>query len=165
MAEDMNIRSKIVGSWQLLDHYAFLPLDGDNRVYPLGGDPIGIIIFTQDGHMATHMVTSESGKSLLLHDHAPSYTDPAFIGSRSTSYAGLYSIDVTEDGIKLNVHVQFASLPDMIGSYQQRTMWVDEETNGTTLHLQLIQPMRYFGEDRVVHVRWQKASPVRSAKS
>lgn len=150
------MQSRIVGHWQLRDHYAFLSNDEENHEYPLGSDPKGFIIFTQDGYMSTHMVTSEIGKPSALADHSPSYTNPAFVGSQSTSYAGQYNIDTTEKGSTVSVHVHFASLPAMIGTVQQREVRFDEDANGTTLSLNILQPMKYIGEDRFVRVRWRR---------
>lgn len=163
MSANSTMQSRIIGHWQLVDHYAFLRENEDDHEYPLGSDPKGVIIFTQDGYMSTHMVTSDQGKPSEIGDREPSYTDPAFIGSRSTSYAGSYSVDTTKTSSILSVQVQYASVSAMIGSVQQREMRIDEDTHGTTLSLNLVQPMRYIGQDRLVRVRWRKASSSKHA--
>jgi hypothetical protein len=113
----------ILGAWRLTSYTA----DTDGAVsYPLGRDPVGIIMYTTDGFMSAQ----------LMRRDRPAY-DRAITGGGTTEqmasaasgylcYSGPYTVD--EAAAVLHHHVEVSLLPNWVGGVQVRQAQLDDDT-------------------------------------
>jgi hypothetical protein len=98
-------RADLLGSWLLTSYTA----DTAGEVtHPLGPDPEGIIMYTDDGYMSAQ----------LMRRDRPAY-DRAITGGGTTEQM---AADV------LHHHVQVSLLPNWLGGIQVRNAQLDDET-------------------------------------
>jgi Lipocalin-like domain len=136
----------ILGAWRLTTYTA----DTNGEVsYPLGEDPVGIIMYTTDGFMSAQ----------LMRRDRPAY-DKAITGGGTTEqmasaasgylcYSGPYTVD--EAAAVLHHHVEVSLLPNWVGGVQVRQAQFD----GDTLTLSAVVTSRKGTSSRHVLV-WRR---------
>ncbi len=50
-----SFREQIIGAWELLDYHAYVESDPSDKIYPMGRNCQGIIMYTPDGYMSAHL--------------------------------------------------------------------------------------------------------------
>jgi hypothetical protein len=116
-------RDDILGTWLLASYTAET---AGEVSYPLGPDPVGIIMYTPDGYMSAQ----------LMRRDRPAY-DRAITGGGTTEqlaaaasgylcYSGPYVLDEAADIV--HHHVEVSLLPNWLGGSQVRNGKLDGET-------------------------------------
>lgn len=108
---------KLIGTWRLVGYEELLP-DGE-RLYPYGRDPVGLLIYTDTGHMSVQIMRRVR---LPLPDAAfeeigADQVKEAVGGF--TGFCGTFSVD-TDNRIVVH-HVECHVLPNSIGKDLRRT--------------------------------------------
>ena len=144
-----SIQTQLIGAWQLTGMETTLP-DGQ-VVHPFTETPMGMIIYTQSGHMSAHVVDPHRAKfaSEDMSQGTDSEIRHAFDGF--VSYCGTYSID--EASGKVLHHVQNALFPNWQGDIQERFFSFEDDK------LILTTPPMPMGDAGVITTAliWKKA--------
>lgn len=108
----------IVGTWRLVAQYFTTP--NNEKVYPLGADATGFIMYTHDGYMSAQ----------LMAQNRPSYASKdLFIGTQEEmaaaakgylAYSGRYQVD--DEKSQLIHHMEVSMNPTWLGQSQIRNI-------------------------------------------
>lgn len=143
---------RLIGAWRLVE-WRTQQVTGTIG-HPFGPDAIGLIIYTQDGHMSGH----------LMHAHRPAFSrprtqavefdagDPTELAAAFNSYlayGGGWTLE--EDGL-VRHHVVVASIPGWAGTTLiRRVHFAGEQLVLTTL------PRTVDGVEQQGILRWERA--------
>jgi hypothetical protein len=152
------LRSELLGSWEMVEHYAYLPSDETNKTTPMGPGAQAIIVYTSDGYMSAQFLTfQEEDRALHSEDGTASTAslpkEPNFM-----AYSGEFYLLEAENqaGQILKHHARITNLPYLSGVVQSRTVEISDECDGKYLKLGSVDPIRFSGEDRMIEVRWRR---------
>ena len=136
------LRDQIIGAWELISFSAHLPDNESDKVYPMGADAQGIIMYTPDGYMSAQLQASENLESF----------------SKYMAYTGQFYLDEEGDkyGPILLHHMRNSNIQNMVGDTQRRLVQIVDENDGKYLVLGVKGTMSIRGEERVVRVRWRR---------
>jgi hypothetical protein len=110
----------LVGTWHLV-RYVDTP-DGGAPVYAYGTDPIGLFIFTADGHISVSIMRNPPDMNNATVDPDPEACIPAWY----CAYFGTYSVNY-ERGTWVT-HVLGSNIPTYLGTDQPRTFKIIGDT-------------------------------------
>lgn len=110
------LKNKILGTWKLLSYYR-LDEDGE-KVYPLGTDPSGFLMYTEDGYMSAQLMKQNRPDYTLEGLHNGTREEMAEAAHGYHAYAGKYEID-EEDGSVYH-HNEVSLIPNRRGDIQDR---------------------------------------------
>lgn len=110
------LKNKILGTWKLLSYYR-LDEDGE-KVYPLGTDPSGFLMYTEDGYMSAQLMKQNRPDYTLEGLHNGTREEMAEAAHGYHAYAGKYEID-EEDGSVYH-HNEVSLIPNRLGDIQDR---------------------------------------------
>ena len=106
----------LVGAWRL-ERYVDTP-DGEAPIMAFGEHPVGLFVFTADGHAAISMMANPP-RTDAPPDPDPDACQPAWY----CSYFGTYTVDWSRS--EWNVHVEGGNIPSFIGTDQTRGFRLD----------------------------------------
>jgi hypothetical protein len=154
-----SIRSQLVGAWGLTEYCAYLPNDESDKLYPMGPDAQGIIMYTPDGYMSAQLLTP--GQKPFGENEIGGGTEAewATVGKHYVAYTGKFYLDENGDekGRPILMHnMQNANLPNLLGDTQRRIMKIVDESDGKYLVLSLDNPAMFHGTPRIIRVRWRR---------
>ncbi len=145
---------QLIGTWKLVSYQA---RGEDGRVsYPVGQDPVGYIIYTQDGYMSVSIMSADrprySSTDLL------GGTDEEKVAAATTyiGYCGRYEFDAN----RVLHHIEVAFFPNRTGTSQERFV----ELAGDRLSL-VTPPMLIKGEERTAYLVWERAVKPQSSQA
>ncbi len=98
----MTLRDAVLGAWELVSFVARDAGAGEDR-HPLGNAPLGLILYTADGHMSAQLADSDMGGYI--------------------SYGGRFSVD--EETSTLRHDVTMSMMPELLTQPQFRYASVD----------------------------------------
>lgn len=102
----------LVGSWRL-EKYVDTP-EGGEPVNAFGERPIGLFVFTADGHASISIMRNPPRSDTSVVDPDPDACVPEWY----CSYFGTYSVDWTKS--RWTVHVEGSNIPSFVGTDQTR---------------------------------------------
>lgn len=121
----MTIRSRMLGSWELVRFESHDTATGSMR-QPLGADPQGLILYTEDGFMSAQLAPGGAGTQIADY----------------IAYTGPFHVD--ERAAIVHHEVRMATMPDLLAAPQLREVHVDRDMltlsatltdeSGTTTH-------------------------------
>ena len=106
-------KNALVGTWQL-EEYVDAP-DGGTPVYAFGNPPIGLFVFTVDGHVSISLMRNPPAVGTATSDPDPDACIPTWY----CSYFGTYRYD--PHGPSWTTHVLGGNIPNYLGTEQHRT--------------------------------------------
>jgi Lipocalin-like domain len=122
---NLTLRDAVVGAWELVSFVARDTATGEDR-HPLGAAPLGLILYTGDGHMSAQLAGPDMGGYI--------------------SYGGRFSVD--EDTSTLHHDVTMSMMPELLAQPQFRHARVDgdlltlsatrTDDHGVTTHSSLL---------------------------
>jgi lipocalin-like protein len=148
MAE--KLRDQLIGAWKLVS-YVEKPVDGSAPTYPMGENPLGIIMYTSDGYMSAQLM--RPGRRPFASGDWFDGTDGEYREEASTyiAYSGPFHVD--EENRTLS-HSMFVSLfPNWTGQTQPRVVKIE----GDTLHLSTEAPIKSGGKTVMSYLEWRRA--------
>ena len=153
-----SLREQIVGAWELKQYYAHKVDDENDKIWPMGENAEGIIMYTPDGYMSAQLLTP--GQKPFDEDrYGGTDADWARVGRSYVGYTGHFFLDEQGDSKGRPIlmhHMRTSSLPFLIGDTQRRMVRITEESDGRYLNLGLEEPTMMRGEKRVTVVRWRR---------
>jgi hypothetical protein len=139
----------LVGSWRLV-RYADTP-DGGEPIQAFGKEPIGLFIFTADGHVSISFMRNPPDFKSPTTDQDPDTCIPAWY----CAYFGTYTVSY-EKGVWIT-HVMGGNIPTYLGTDQPRTFKLEGDT--LTISEAYTADGKVFRAERVLR-REVAASPV-----
>lgn len=115
------LSNPLIGTWEL-ERYADTP-EGGTPVYAFGNPPLGLFVFTADGHFSVSLMRNPPAVQEVSSDPDPD----ACIPSWYCSYFGTYTYDAA--GPSWTTRVVGGNIPNYLGTDQRRTFTL----RGTTL--------------------------------
>jgi len=114
----LGLKEKLIGGWSLLEWSAII--NDVDKVYPMGKNIKGMIIYTRDGFMSANILSKERLDSIPQGVTLASM----FEGKGAyLSYAGEYSVDEKES---FAIHyVKVSSCPEWLNTEQKRNFKID----------------------------------------
>lgn len=103
----------LVGTWEL-QQYVDVP-EGGKPVYAFGNPPVGLFVFTSDGHVSISLMRNPPAIGSESKDPDPDACIPAWY----CSYFGTYRYDPTRSS--WTTHVIGGNIPNYLGTDQRRT--------------------------------------------
>lgn len=152
------IRSELLGAWEMVEHYAYLPSDETDKTTPMGRGAQAIIVYTSDGYMSAQFLTFQE-EDPALHSEDGTGSTASWPKDRNfMAYSGDFYLVEAENqaGPVLKHHARITNLPHLSGVVQSRTVEISDECDGKYLQLGSIDPIRFSGEDRMIKVRWRR---------
>jgi hypothetical protein len=146
MTTDTNLRSELVGAWELQSYYAYKTSDSNNKVYSLGPNAQGMIMYTPDGHMSAHLCPPGQ-PTFASGDGISSATEGewAEVGRNYVAYTGMFFLDETKAESLLLHEMRVSNIPRLVGDIQRRTVEITEEEDGKYLSLGVKGRARTWG--------------------
>lgn len=137
----------LVGAWRLV-RWEVVYDEGARCTQPFGEDPVGLILYTADGHMSACIMASARAKLSTADPRRAPAEERAAAFNGYFSYAGRYRVAgrrvVHEVGLALN--------PAMVGQLQWRNM----RRSGRRLTLSASEPAK-DGGSRLHRLIWERA--------
>jgi hypothetical protein len=112
-------RNPLVGSWDLQE-YVDLP-EGGAPVYAFGKRPVGIFVFSADGHISVSLMRNPPADDPAIVDLDPDACIPGWY----CSYFGSYTYDPT--GPSWTTHVIGGNIPNILGTDQRRPFKIHDD--------------------------------------
>lgn len=110
----------LVGTWEL-KRYADTPVGGQ-PVYAFGNPPVGLFVFTADGHFTVSLMRNPPA----IHAKSSDPDPDACVPSWYCSYFGTYTYDPS--GPSWTTHVLGGNIPNYLGTDQRRTFTIQGDT-------------------------------------
>lgn len=158
--EQPPLRSRLVGAWELVEYSAALASDPTSKIYPMGRDATGIIMYTPDGYMSAQLQIP--GQPPYAVNSMSGATDEEYIqcAKRYLAYTGPFYIDEggSEKGEEpiLTHSMRNCSFPDWMGNTQRRLFEFEEREGERYLTLETEGTIKVGGEERVARLTWRK---------
>ena len=149
---ETTLRERLIGAWKLVS-YVEKPIDGSAPFYPMGEEPLGIIMYTPDGYMSAQLMRPgrpnfASGDWFRGNDEEMKQEALGYI-----AYCGPYHTDEEKQTL---THSMFVSMfPNWIGQTQPRAVSIE----GDVLHLSTETPINSGGKTTMSYLSWKRAEP------
>ena len=139
------IETRFIGTWKLV---SYENRSGNQVTYPLGKNPVGYIMYNDEGYMAVALMASNRRRFSSI--DITGGTNDEIVAAYGTyiSYCGKY--EVTEDRVIHHVEVSF--YPNWIGENQERFY----KFEGDKLILST-PPMILGGKQQSGYLIWERA--------
>jgi hypothetical protein len=135
----------LVGTWRLV---SFEMRDEDGRVtHPLGGDAVGFITYTPDGHMAVQFGRADRAR-LAVGDWASA--TPAEIATAARDYFAYCGTYELRDGEVVH-RVELSLMPNWIGRELVRLVTFDGEQVSLST-----PPTQVGGRQQIATLAWER---------
>lgn len=146
--------SGLIGTWQLTSHFAFAEDNPEDKLYPLGPDARGILIYTADGYMSSSLQRPGQRPFSSTEVGGPFDSELADATKRYLGFAGPFFLQENGDATTVSHHMQLANFPHWTGNLQTRRMTLE----GDTLTLGLEPFVDVGGVKRHPLLIWTKMS-------
>ncbi len=146
------LREQLIGAWKLVSYVA-TPTDGSPPLYPMGENPLGIILYTADGYMSAQLMSA--GRRHFASGDWYRGTDDEYREEATTylAYSGPFDVDEEKQTL---THSMFVLLfPNWIGQTQPRVVTIE----AGILSLGTESPIRSGEKMVVAQLKWRRAHP------
>ena len=141
----------LVGTWRLVE-WTF-SVDDQKQRKPFGGDPVGLLTYTEDGHMSATLMRRERPQPDTTTLSAAPAGERAQIAAGYVAYAGPYR----REGDTVIHQVEVSLFPNWVGGEQVRTItWIENENGGYDLELATPPEPTEGGRKAVNRLRWRR---------
>jgi hypothetical protein len=145
---DAAIEAALIGAWRLVSWTIEYPATG-RATQPFGAAPVGLLMYSADGHMSAAMQRPGRARLSRADPHAASNAEKATAFAGYLHYAGTWSV---AGGNVIHV-VELALNPNLIGTRQVRTVTLA----GDALELGAEEPLETPGQSRRHRLAWRRA--------
>jgi hypothetical protein len=149
---EARLRERLVGAWRLVD-VVEEPVDGSPVRRPHGEQPIGLLLYTPDGHMSAQIMERRRDRA-----HTPDWSDLtsqeyADEARSYFAYSGTFQVDEAAGTVTHSVEVSL--FPGWLGTGQVRAVKLD----GRALELSTASPVQSGGRLVTTRISWERAEP------
>jgi len=138
------VQNPFIGTWRLLS-YEVRRADGEIR-YPWGQDPVGFLIYSEDGYMSVAMMSANRTRFVDKDVKRGTTEEKAAAVDTYVSYSGRYEVQ----GDMVIHHVEVCLFPNWVGNDQKRTYKFDDN------RLILSTPLPGGDIQRSAHLVWER---------
>jgi hypothetical protein len=136
----------LVGAWRLVSYECKV---GDGkRSSPLGADPVGYILYTEDGQMSVQIAAADRPPFASGDLHGGTAEEMIAAADSYIAYCGTY--ELFDD--RVVHHVEHSFFPNRVGTAQTRYY----ELDGDRIAL-VTPPILIDGEEQVCRIVWERA--------
>ena len=150
------LRHQLIGAWELVDYSAFPIANPSDKIYPMGRDAQGIIMYTHTGYMSAQLQMPGQPRFQSDNPHGGSVEDRAEVGRRYLAYTGPFYLDESGDEPVLQHHMTNSSFPNWMGNTQRRLVKIEEKGDEQYLTLAPVGEFLFMGEIRTTRLVWRK---------
>lgn len=141
----------LVGTWRLVE-WTF-SVNGQRQRKPFGGDPVGLLTYTADGHMSATLMRRDRPRLDTTTLSAAPAGERALIAAGYVAYAGPYR----RNGDTVVHEVEVSLFPNWVGGEQVRQIeWVENDEGGRDLELSTPPEPTDGGRTAVNRLRWRR---------
>jgi len=151
-----SFRSRIIGAWELVDYHAYAESDPSDKIYPMGRDCQGIILYTPDGYMSAQLQTPGQPHFAQNDLSGGTQEELAEAGKNYLAYTGPFYVDESGEQPILRHHMSVSSFPNWLGNTQRRLVKITEENGDKYLNLAPDGAIDVGGEKRVPNLKWRR---------
>lgn len=138
----MTFRESIIGTWELVEYFRLD--DEGERVYPLGQDATGFLMYNPDGYMSAQLMGQERPEYTLEGLHNGTTEEMAQAAHRYHAYSGKFEVDEANETVYH--HNTVSLIPNRLGAVEDRRIErVSENEIAITSSLS------------TTNIRWRKA--------
>jgi len=140
----------LIGTWRLVE-WTFT-VDDSRPTRPWGGDPGGLLTYTEDGRMSASLMSHGRPSAPTRTLSAAPIDIRAAAAAGYLSYAGSYSMD----GDDVLHHIELSLMPNWVGTTERRLIeWAPSE-HGFDLILSTPPTKTDGGRTAVNRLRWER---------
>ena len=151
-----SLRDRLIGAWELVDYSAFSPDDPASKLYPMGKDAKGVIMYTSSGYMSAQLQIPGQPPFQSGDISGGSKDELAEAGKNYLAYTGPFYLDETGDEPLLQHHMSNSSFPNWFGNTQRRVVSISDDGDGEYLTLGPEAPAMVLGEMRMAQLAWRR---------
>jgi hypothetical protein len=148
---DGRLRGKLIGAWRLVD-VVEEPVDGSPVRRPHGERPVGLILYTADGHMSAQIM--ERDRPAVVSADWSDLTAEEYAEEARGYFAYCGSFEVDEAAGTVTHSVEASLFPGWVGSAQLRVVKFD----GDALELSSALPALSGGTQVITRLSWERAA-------
>jgi hypothetical protein len=135
----------LIGAWQLVRYWT--RYDGGERIFPLGEDAVGLILYTPDGFMTGTMQRARPLRFAVADRLNAMAPEKARAFDDYVTYCGRWRLD----GDRVLHHIEASLLPNWIGEVQPREVrWLADD------RIELVGAWAFDGRRREAVVEWRR---------
>jgi hypothetical protein len=135
---------KFIGTWKLV---SFEMRSDDQVTYPWGKDPVGLLMYNDEGYMSVAIMASNRRRFSTMDFTKVATEEVAAAADNYDAYCGKY--EVTKNKVTHLVEVAF--VPNRVGEKEERFY----EFEGDKLTL-ITPPMTYGGKQVKFYATWKR---------
>ena len=154
--DKQTLRNQLIGAWELVEFAAFRKEDPSSKVYPMGKDVQGIIIYTHTGYMSAQLQTPGPSPSKTDDLNGGSKEELAKAGEDYLAYTGPFYLDESGDEPLLQHHMTNCTFPDWLGNTQRRLVKITKGGEDDYLTLGPEGETVVMGEMRTTELVWRR---------
>src|SRR5690606_38576127 len=146
-----SLKNELVGTWKLLS-YIEVPIGGEDSLFPMGKNPFGILIYSQDGYMSVQIAREER---MLFQSNGQQVATVAEMSSTLSGYmafCGKFKVD--NNHAVVSYMVTSSLFPNWNNKVQKRK--VDFE--GDILYLKSVEPILSNGQYVNSYMTWKRTT-------
>ena len=153
-----SLRSRIIGTWDLVYYIGINPEDPKDIVYPTGKEAKGQIMYSNDGYMAALLQWGDL-KPFEKGWNNGTTEEWATAAKKAMAYAGPFYLD-EEAGKPQTIvhHAQLSMHPNLIDTLQVRCADIIREDGQDYIILGPASPTEWEGCIRILRLKWQRRS-------
>ena len=154
--EKQSLRHQLIGEWELVDYSAYPKDDPASKVYPMGKDAKGIIMYTHTGYMSAQLQVS--GQPHFKSDdlNGGSKEELAEAAKNYLAYTGPFYLDESGEAPLLQHQKTNSSFPNWLGNTQRRLVKITKEGDDQYLTLGPEGESIVMGEMRTMQLVWRR---------
>ena len=145
-AREKEVVDQLIGAWSLVAWFEIRP--NGERVYPLGEDALGQIMYSADGHVAAQLMCRQPDRFRSDDWRQASEPESARAWKQYFGYFGRFTIDLEANAVIH--HVEGSWFPNLLKTEQHRRFQFEGS------HL-VLNADTEWGQVRIV---WQRPDPV-----
>ena len=154
--QKVSLRSQLIGAWELVEHSGHKERNTHDKVYPMGEDAKGTIMFTSNGYMSAQLQKLGTPKVQDNDLNSGAKVEWQAAGENHIAYTGPYFLDEGSEVAILQHHVTSSILPNWLHDIQRRTVNITEQGAEKYLTLRPESVTTVMGEMRLIQENWRR---------
>lgn len=154
--DKQSLRQQLVGAWELVEYSAYHKEDPSSKVFPMGKDAQGIIMYTHTGYVSAQLQIPGQPHFKVEDLSGGSKDELAEAGKNYLAYTGPFYLDESGDEPLLQHHMSTCSFPNWLGNTQRRLVKITKEAEDVYLTLGAEGEIMIMNEMRTPRLIWRR---------
>ncbi|KAK4888171.1 hypothetical protein LTR27_012900 [Elasticomyces elasticus] len=151
-----SLRDQLIGAWELVEYSAFPPASPSSKIYPMGENAQGIIMYTPNGYMSAQLQIPGQSPFASGDMNGGTTEELAEAGRKYFAYTGQFWLDESGDESILMHEMRCSSFPNWLGNVQRRIMKLSADGGEQFLTLGPEKAVEVMGEMRMTRLVWRR---------